>query len=389
MQAGFALVETGFCRAKHAAHVMSTNFAIFGLGFVAFFLVGYPLDVRRLQLRAVRTGTSRSAHALVGSGNWVFLWQGGWALSSIGRLRRRHRSRRSSSTWSRSWTRRRRSRPARWPSGGSGRRSSAGACSAVRIYYPLFGGVDVGRRLAGQARQHRRSSASATSTSPAPASCTRWVVSRRSPVRSSSVPRIGKYGKDGKPRALPGAQHPDGACSARSSCCSAGSASTPRRRFAATDIRFAVVADEHRDRRRVRCDRCDVLRHEASREARPGHDGQRHARRSRGDHGAVRLRPPVGGGGHRHHRRRSSSSRPCVFIEKQGHRRPGGRDLGPRRRAASSACCPSASSPTASTAPAGTARRRVRRPRPAVSPGSSTTATSACVSSARRRSVRS
>src|SRR3954454_15428694 len=43
MQAGFALVETGFCRAKHAAHVVSTNFAIFGLGFVAFFLVGYSL----------------------------------------------------------------------------------------------------------------------------------------------------------------------------------------------------------------------------------------------------------------------------------------------------------------------------------------------------------
>ena len=43
MQAGFALVETGFCRAKHAAHVVSTNFAVFGLGFVAFFLIGYPI----------------------------------------------------------------------------------------------------------------------------------------------------------------------------------------------------------------------------------------------------------------------------------------------------------------------------------------------------------
>ncbi len=41
MQAGFAMVETGFCRARHAAHVVSTNFAIFGLGFVAFFAVGY------------------------------------------------------------------------------------------------------------------------------------------------------------------------------------------------------------------------------------------------------------------------------------------------------------------------------------------------------------
>src|SRR5438874_13473644 len=40
MQAGFAMVETGFCRAKNAAHVVMTNFGIFGLGFVAFFVVG-------------------------------------------------------------------------------------------------------------------------------------------------------------------------------------------------------------------------------------------------------------------------------------------------------------------------------------------------------------
>ena len=48
MQAGFALVETGFCRAKHAAHVVATNFAIFGLGFGAFFVVGYWVHVWRL-----------------------------------------------------------------------------------------------------------------------------------------------------------------------------------------------------------------------------------------------------------------------------------------------------------------------------------------------------
>src|SRR5207302_3496656 len=43
MQAGFALVETGFCRSKHAAHVVSTNFAIFGLGFLGYMAVGFPL----------------------------------------------------------------------------------------------------------------------------------------------------------------------------------------------------------------------------------------------------------------------------------------------------------------------------------------------------------
>ena len=61
MQAGFALVETGFCRKKHAAHVMSTNFAIFGLGFVALLPRRVPAHVRRLQLRAVRAASSRSA----------------------------------------------------------------------------------------------------------------------------------------------------------------------------------------------------------------------------------------------------------------------------------------------------------------------------------------
>ncbi len=43
MQAGFALVETGFTQKKNAAHVMSTNFAIFGLGFVGFMFIGFPL----------------------------------------------------------------------------------------------------------------------------------------------------------------------------------------------------------------------------------------------------------------------------------------------------------------------------------------------------------
>ncbi|HRB02965.1 MAG TPA: ammonium transporter [Ilumatobacteraceae bacterium] len=43
MQAGFALVETGFTQKKNAAKVMSTNFAIFGLGFVGFLFIGFPL----------------------------------------------------------------------------------------------------------------------------------------------------------------------------------------------------------------------------------------------------------------------------------------------------------------------------------------------------------
>ena len=43
MQAGFALVETGLCRAKNAAHTMSMNFLVYGLGMFGFFVSGFAL----------------------------------------------------------------------------------------------------------------------------------------------------------------------------------------------------------------------------------------------------------------------------------------------------------------------------------------------------------
>ena len=43
MQAGFALVETGFTRAKSALHTMSMNFMIYAIGIVGFFVVGFGL----------------------------------------------------------------------------------------------------------------------------------------------------------------------------------------------------------------------------------------------------------------------------------------------------------------------------------------------------------
>jgi Amt family ammonium transporter len=84
MQAGFALVETGFCRAKHAAHVVSTNFAIFGLGFVAYFLVGYALMFGGYSTSLIGYNSAVGS-SLVGSGHWVFLWKGGFALGDIGK----------------------------------------------------------------------------------------------------------------------------------------------------------------------------------------------------------------------------------------------------------------------------------------------------------------
>ena len=84
MQAGFALVETGFCRKKHAAHVMSTNFAIFGLGFVGFFFVGFPLAFGGFSYPGYFGMDAPVGESLIKIGDWVFLWQGGWALTDLG-----------------------------------------------------------------------------------------------------------------------------------------------------------------------------------------------------------------------------------------------------------------------------------------------------------------
>src|SRR5262245_42713257 len=82
MQAGFALVETGFCRAKHAAHVVSTNFAIFGLGFVGYYLVGYGLMFGGYAAPLIGFDQA-PGEAFVGSDHWVFLWKGGFALTDM------------------------------------------------------------------------------------------------------------------------------------------------------------------------------------------------------------------------------------------------------------------------------------------------------------------
>jgi len=86
MQAGFALVETGFCRARHAAHVVSTNFAIFGLGMVGFFTVGYAFMFGGYSyvLEGFDFGYAEPVgDRLIGFGDWTFLWKGGFALTGI------------------------------------------------------------------------------------------------------------------------------------------------------------------------------------------------------------------------------------------------------------------------------------------------------------------
>jgi Amt family ammonium transporter len=45
MQAGFAAVETGLCRAKNANHTMMMNFMVYGTGLLAYWLIGFAIQM--------------------------------------------------------------------------------------------------------------------------------------------------------------------------------------------------------------------------------------------------------------------------------------------------------------------------------------------------------
>jgi Amt family ammonium transporter len=86
MQAGFALLETGFCRAKNAAHTMSMNIAVFGTGAAGFFLTGYAFMFGgySVALPGADWGYSSAIGGpLLGTGQWVFLWKGGFAMTGL------------------------------------------------------------------------------------------------------------------------------------------------------------------------------------------------------------------------------------------------------------------------------------------------------------------
>jgi Amt family ammonium transporter len=61
MQAGFAMVETGFCRAKNATNLMAKNLIDFVIGSLIFFFVGYALM------------KGADAGGLIGTSGWLML----------------------------------------------------------------------------------------------------------------------------------------------------------------------------------------------------------------------------------------------------------------------------------------------------------------------------
>ena len=301
MQAGFALVETGFCRAKHAAHVVSTNFAIFGLGFIAFFLVGFPLSLSALDMSGYFGGLG----AAVGSPLIGSTATGSSCSRAAGRCRAAASTpacSRCSSTWSPSWTRSRRSRPApmaeRWKWGSF----VIWGLFCGAIYYPLFAAWTWGGGWLSKTWDTMSLGAGYVDFA---GSGVVHTVGGVAALAGAIVlgPRIGKFDKDGTPAGIPGHHIPMamlGTFILLFGWFGFNAAST----FAATDVQFADRRHEHGDRRRLRGHHRHALDHQAHRQARPGHDGQRHARRPRRHHGTVCVRQPGHGGRHRLHRRR-------------------------------------------------------------------------------------
>jgi Amt family ammonium transporter len=237
MQAGFALVETGFCRAKNAAHVVSTNFAIFGLGFIGFYFVGFAFSLSALDMTGYFGMGAPVGSALIGDGNWVFLWKGGWALSGggidAGVLALFLYMVAFMDT------------TATIPTGAMAERWKWGSfviwgffCGA--IYYPLFAAWTWGGGWLAKTWDTFNFGAGYVDFA---GSGVVHTVGGVAALAGAKVlgPRIGKYGADGTPRALPGHHIPMamlGTFILLFGWFGFNAAST----FAATDVQFATVA---------------------------------------------------------------------------------------------------------------------------------------------------
>ena len=58
MQAGFAIVETGLCRAKNANHTMMMNFMVYGFGLFAYWVCGFAIQMGSAAGTAMLGGAS-------------------------------------------------------------------------------------------------------------------------------------------------------------------------------------------------------------------------------------------------------------------------------------------------------------------------------------------
>ena len=84
MQAGFALLTCGLVRKKNAGHLMMLNFAAYVFAFVAYYAVGYAFQFGAVAINAAPAnigGTPTLNHFLIGKDLWGFVGGKGFFLT--------------------------------------------------------------------------------------------------------------------------------------------------------------------------------------------------------------------------------------------------------------------------------------------------------------------
>src|SRR5438128_10341899 len=86
MQAGFALVETGFTRAKNASHTMAMNFMVYGIAMIAYWAIGFGLPGGGLGALGTLGGYDQLNHAFtvtIAGKQWPLFGMRGFFLTGV------------------------------------------------------------------------------------------------------------------------------------------------------------------------------------------------------------------------------------------------------------------------------------------------------------------
>ena len=86
MQAGFAMVETGFTRAKNAAHTFAMNFMVYGIGMLAYWAIGFALQAGGLGPMTTLGGFDKLSNEFalhLGGKTWGLFGHTGFFLSGV------------------------------------------------------------------------------------------------------------------------------------------------------------------------------------------------------------------------------------------------------------------------------------------------------------------
>jgi Amt family ammonium transporter len=89
MQLGFAMVETGFTRAKNAAHTVTMNFMVYGLAMMAYWAVGFAIQagglgpILTLGQTADTATLTRAFSVSLGGHSWNLFGMSGFFLTGV------------------------------------------------------------------------------------------------------------------------------------------------------------------------------------------------------------------------------------------------------------------------------------------------------------------